>query len=1021
MPALRQADRLEIDRYVEAYERGSASSAEVDVASYLPSLEHPLYLSVLQELVRVELEIGWRLGRPKPLEHYRQRFPELFADEVRAAELEFEENRQQDEAASKPHGGERIETTHRRSNASPVQVDGFELNGVSTEPPVELGPEAAHQLLESSTPLPPSGARFLEFHLQKELGRGAFGRVFLAQQGELADRPVVLKLAADLGEESRSLAQLQHTNIVPIHSIHRLGRVQAICMPYLGSTTLADAVRGLDERKAPPTSGLYILSTLVNSVGLTKPEGTREAKAVPPAAATGRSSVPRQVLERLSYVDAVLWLGARLADGLAHAHERGILHRDLKPANILLTDEGQPMLLDFSLAQDTKLRETPGAALVGGTLPYMAPEQMHALLHRSGKIDAQADIYALAVILYQLLCRRLPYAVQWTDGIDSLPRLLESRMKPAPALRPLNPAVTPAVEAIIRRCLDPDPARRYPSARAQAEDLDRQLAHLPLRHTREPSLRERTRKWLRRHPRLTSAAGVASLATSILVGVFILLLILNAQLGNLKARTELERFESRALTARIQLQAPPSRPTDLAEGLKAARTTLEPYGVLDDAHWQDRPVVRRLDAASQERLRNEARELLFLAARAAYEEGRSPESLSRALELNRLAQGLAVEPADLYVLQRQQDVLLGRLEAKQAITEAENASPRSLAALAFLNWTQGEHAEALRLARSASRLDPQNPHVWSLLADIHFEQARFGDAAACLQVYIALRPGAADGYDRRGVACLENRDYSEATTDLDEALRLEPDRTQARINRALVRLGTRDLPGAEADLTLALNASDVDPRAYFIRARVRSLAGNDAGVRADHAEGLKRPPQTEAGWIARGLAQLHTSPEKALADMEGALRLNPRSRQALENKAHILSDRLNRTAEAIQSLDEALKHYPDYVLARSGRAVLRARLGQRDAAVQDARDALLRDTRPLILYQLAGAYAQTSRQHPEDVQEALRLLSQALRQGFGLDLLEQDHDLDPIRDNGEFRRVVEAARALQQAGRTSRN
>jgi hypothetical protein len=87
-------------------------------------------------------------------------------------------------------------------------------------------------------PLPEVGQKFLGFKLIRELGRGAFARVFLAHQCDLADRLVVLKVSADTARESLLLAQLQHANIVPIHSAHRAGRLQALCMPFLGSDTL---------------------------------------------------------------------------------------------------------------------------------------------------------------------------------------------------------------------------------------------------------------------------------------------------------------------------------------------------------------------------------------------------------------------------------------------------------------------------------------------------------------------------------------------------------------------------------------------------------------------------------------------------------------------------------------------------------------------------------------------------------------------------------------------------------------
>src|SRR5581483_1154697 len=104
------------------------------------------------------------------------------------------------------------------------------------------------------------------------------------------------------------------------------------------------------------------------------------------------------LLRGLSYVDAVCWIGARLADALAHAHDRGIVHNDLKPANVLLTDEGQPMLLDFGVSEDLKLRSAAGDVPVGGTLPYMSPEQLDSVHDPAARTDGRSDLYSLGVI-----------------------------------------------------------------------------------------------------------------------------------------------------------------------------------------------------------------------------------------------------------------------------------------------------------------------------------------------------------------------------------------------------------------------------------------------------------------------------------------------------------------------------------------------------------------------------------------------------------------------------------------------
>jgi tetratricopeptide (TPR) repeat protein len=196
-----------------------------------------------------------------------------------------------------------------------------------------------------------------------------------------------------------------------------------------------------------------------------------------------------------------------------------------------------------------------------------------------------------------------------------------------------------------------------------------------------------------------------------------------------------------------------------------------------------------------------------------------------------------------------------------------------------------------------------------------------------------------------------------------------------------------------------------------MRAIVRDRLGDKAGAAADRAAGLRERPTDDLSWVARGMARLATDLQAALADFEEALKLDPRSQSALQNKAHVLG-KLGRTEEAVKALDTAVALYPDFVPARSGRGVLLARLGQRDAALRDAREALRRDTKPTTLYQAAGVYALTSQQAPDDRREAFRLLAAALRQGFGFDLLAIDRDLDPVRADPEFNELVAAAKAL---------
>ncbi len=382
---------------------------------------------------------------------------------------------------------------------------------------------------EDPAGFPQPGGGFLNFQLIRELGRGAFARVYLAQQIGLADRPVVLKVGLDLWGEVQTLAQLQHSNVVPLYSVHHTRHFQVVCMPYLGSTTLDDVIWALIRRGRLPQTGPELF--------LLRPAGGEDgtARPVPPAVRT------------MSYVEAVLWLGARIAEGLAHAHEQGIIHRDLKPANILLADHGQPMLLDFNVAEDVKLRGQVSFNLIGGTMAFMAPEHLAAFGELpTPPLDGRCDLYSLGIILYELLTGVYPFRTFASATPNLLEQTLGDRHRPPPPLRGRNPAVSPAVEAIIQKCLQADPAQRYQQACQLQEDLERQLNHLPLRNATEPSRSEWLAKWVRRHPFLAAWTTTAGLVLLLLAGLLCWLLLTVGAANRRKGRSDSLEQQHRA-------------------------------------------------------------------------------------------------------------------------------------------------------------------------------------------------------------------------------------------------------------------------------------------------------------------------------------------------------------------------------------------------------------------------------------------------------------------------------------------
>jgi serine/threonine protein kinase/Flp pilus assembly protein TadD len=676
---------------------------------------------------------------------------------------------------------------------------------------------------------------FGDYELLEQIGRGGQGVVFRARQKSL-NRTVALKVI-NLGQwaskahlkrfrlEAEAAARLEHPGIVPIHDVGERDGSCYFSMKFIEGGQLDEVVR-----RAPMSV--------------------------------------RQAAQLI----------ANVARTVHYAHEHGILHRDIKPGNILLDANGEPHLTDFGLARLVESESSVTQTLdVLGTPSYMAPEQA---VGKNAAVSNATDVYGLGAVLYQLLTGQPPFAGGTT--YETI-KLLEDTEPRQPRL--LNPKIDRDLSTICLKCLEKDPKRRYPSALALAEDLERWLKHEPIVacHT---GVFTRGRKWVRRNPTsaLLAASLIALAATAAWIvwksevihypvtnGIAVLPFEnLSADPDNAyfadgiqdEILTRLASIADLKVISRTSTQTYQSKPRNLREIAKQLGVANIVEGSVQKAADQVRVNVQLINAQTDSHLWADTYDRNFTDILGV--ESEIAKGIAAALQAKltgREEQALAVKPTDI---PEAYDAYLRGLafDARSAVA-GSYGYPRDLAgktigfyeraveldpnfaiawarlsrADAYVYFNRGEAAAvargeaAKRALENAQKLEPNSPETLLALGYYQYRVLRdYGLAKNTFARVSKMLPGTTEVLKALGYITRREGHWDESTACFEQALILDPRNAEVLMDAAETYGMLRQFPAALRLYDRALDITPNDPDVMAAKALIYQAQGNLRGA-----------------------------------------------------------------------------------------------------------------------------------------------------------------------------------------------
>jgi serine/threonine protein kinase/tetratricopeptide (TPR) repeat protein len=619
-------------------------------------------------------------------------------------------------------------------------------------------------MLEHEAPAPP--VQIGAFHILEQIGAGGMGVVYRAHQEDIGRIVAIKVLRPEFAwllpnrqrflREARVVAQLEHPAIVPVLQFGEHDGQPFLVMRHIAGRSLAGVLSSLDESPVAARTGDAIVRALAEG-----PEGVDEVAV---------GSALHGLETRWSH--GVVRLLLPIAEGLGHAHARGVVHRDVKPSNILISREGQAHMCDFGLASlDHDDQLTRSGALLG-SVPYMAPEQVEGL-----PTDSRSDVFSFGSVLYEALFGRRPFGK--TSSSETMHAI--ARMDP-PSLAAGPPHVEKDLLAIVARCLEKRSTHRYKDGVALAHDLRNYLSNRPVSARRLTYVR-RVARFARREP----------VRCSLIAATGALLMLLASLAGYLWAEQEtlaagrdtlrgerLERDLALGYHALVTNQVEMAQQyfdrclaiDDRSEAAQTGAWLLQPQPVLAA------PNALPEDASQSERFRRATR-LMYTGPRG------DNRGHQRAVALLQQVVLCADKARPIYH---------GMLAAAAAGAEENELAARTAAALLRI-WP--DSATALYWAGSAMiGVDPDG-------------------ASRSLSRAIAIDPAFAAAWAELGAVRLLQGANGRAVTALETATQLEPSNAKAWLDLGLAHQQAEDLDAAEACLRHAMAMPNSVPGASY--------------------------------------------------------------------------------------------------------------------------------------------------------------------------------------------------------------